>query len=92
MGCSSAELKEQGEYEPVGTVLSYLIAGSPCVLGNLWNVTDGDSAKFTKALLEQWLQGKSITDCMIVAREKCKLKFLNGAATVCYGIPAYIKQ
>ena len=53
MGCSSGRLasastkkETTGEpflyYEPVGLVCSYLTAGSPCVVGNLWDVTDRD--------------------------------------------------
>jgi separase len=93
MGCSSVALQENGDYEPIGTVLSYLLAGSPCVVGNLWNVTDKDCDRFTKALLEDWFKGgESITECIIRAREECKFKYLMGAATVCYGLPAYVNK
>lgn len=54
MGCSSGKLisinrkhfKSIEEtplyYEPEGVALSYLCAGAPCVIGNLWDVTDND--------------------------------------------------
>ena len=54
MGCSSGRLisinKKHSQsleqiplhYEPEGIALSYLCAGSPCVVGNLWDVTDHD--------------------------------------------------
>lgn len=54
MGCSSGKLvsvnrkdSDSSEnmpifYEPEGIVLSYLCAGAPCVVGNLWDVTDRD--------------------------------------------------
>lgn len=54
MGCSSGRLVsinmknassiEQVPlyYEPEGIALSYLCAGAPCVIGNLWDVTDHD--------------------------------------------------
>ena len=54
MGCSSGKLisvnrKESKTtdkvtifYEPEGIALSYLCAGAPCVVGNLWDVTDRD--------------------------------------------------
>ena len=55
MGCSSGKLssvnssrKFESEknivhhYEPEGIALSYLCAGSPCVVSNLWDVTDRD--------------------------------------------------
>ena len=55
MGCSSGKLQSVNfpkenptghvpimHYEPEGIALSYLYAGSPCVVGNLWDVTDRD--------------------------------------------------
>lgn len=55
MGCSSGRLVSVNQkkhqqrqqqiplyYEPEGIALSYLCAGSPCVVGNLWDVTDHD--------------------------------------------------
>ena len=54
MGCSSGKLvsinrKDSDSieetplyYEPEGIALSYLCAGAPCVIGNLWDVTDND--------------------------------------------------
>jgi separase len=55
MGCSSGKLKSVNSpknnpsglvypmyYEPEGIVLSYIYAGAPCVVGNLWDVTDRD--------------------------------------------------
>ena len=53
MGCSSGRLNgwdskheitglTQTYYEPSGIAMSYLYAGSPCVVGNLWDVTDRD--------------------------------------------------
>ena len=55
MGCSSGKLQSVNtpkeyssehdftmHYEPDGIALSYLYAGSPCVVGNLWDVTDRD--------------------------------------------------
>ena len=54
MGCSSGRLISINRktsnsieetplyYEPEGIALSYLCAGAPCVVGNLWDVTDND--------------------------------------------------
>ena len=55
MGCSSGKLKSVNfpkdnpsgrinpiYYEPEGIALSYIFAGAPCVVGNLWDVTDRD--------------------------------------------------
>lgn len=55
MGCSSGKLRSVNmpkeyssehelimHYEPEGIALSYLYAGAPCVVANLWDVTDRD--------------------------------------------------
>ncbi|KAL6756796.1 peptidase family C50-domain-containing protein [Haematococcus lacustris] len=55
MGCSSGRLRPHGEYEPAGAVLSYIAAGCPAVVANLWDVTDRDIDRFSQTLLRQWL-------------------------------------
>ncbi|BFI30035.1 separase [Marchantia polymorpha subsp. ruderalis] len=55
MGCSSGKLNSRGQYEPFGTVQSYLMAGCPSVIANLWDVTDGDIDRFSKCLLHKWM-------------------------------------
>lgn len=40
----------------MGAVLSYLMAASPAVVANLWDVTDGDIDRFSKTVLQRWLQ------------------------------------
>ncbi len=40
MGCSSGKLTKYGEYGVAGAVESFLLAGSPAVIANLWDVTD----------------------------------------------------
>ncbi|KAG6557376.1 hypothetical protein Mapa_001306 [Marchantia paleacea] len=55
MGCSSGKLSPRGQYEPFGTVQSYLMAGCPSVIANLWDVTDGDIDRFSKCLLHKWM-------------------------------------
>uniref|UniRef100_A0A0D9VLJ6 separase n=1 Tax=Leersia perrieri TaxID=77586 RepID=A0A0D9VLJ6_9ORYZ len=56
MGCSSGTLHCKGGYAPQGAPLSYLSAGSPAVIANLWDVSDKDIDRFSKALLNSWLQ------------------------------------
>ncbi|XP_072953682.1 separase isoform X1 [Typha angustifolia] len=56
MGCSSGSLLCKGCYAPQGVPLSYLFAGSPAVVANLWDVTDKDIDRFGKAMLNSWLQ------------------------------------
>lgn len=53
-GCSSASLREASEFEPYGTPKTYLAAGTPALLGSLWDVTDGDCDAFAAGVLERW--------------------------------------
>ena len=52
MGCSSGSLHSNGEFEPSGMALKYLLAGAPAVVANLWDVTDGDIDNVTKTILK----------------------------------------
>ncbi|KAL7549792.1 hypothetical protein ACHAWF_017680 [Thalassiosira exigua] len=81
MGCSSE-----------GIALSYTLAGSPCVVGNLWDVTDRDIDRYSLALMEFFFSSQndklpSLAKCVANARRACKLRYLNGGAPVCYGVP-----
>jgi len=102
MGCSSGKLqsvncpKENSTsqrypiyYEPEGIALSYLIAGSPCVVGNLWDVTDRDIDRYCLTLMEDFVkgQGDSLAKCVAEARRACKLRYIVGSAPICYGVP-----
>ena len=59
MGCSSGSLSLNGAYTPQGAPLSYLLAGSPVIVANLWEVTDKDIDRFGKAMLDAWLIERS---------------------------------
>ncbi|CAH2078208.1 unnamed protein product [Thlaspi arvense] len=59
MGCSSGSIRLKGCYIPQGVPLSYLLAGSPAIVANLWDVTDKDIDRFGKALLEAWFKERS---------------------------------
>ena len=65
-GCSSVKLLTVGgRYPPHGVSNQYLIASSPCVLGMLWEVTDGDIDKMTTNFISNWIpssSGKRWTD------------------------------
>lgn len=61
MGCSSGSLTYRGSYAPRGAPLSYLFAGSPAVIANLWEVTDKDIDRFGKAMLKSWLQEEPLS-------------------------------
>jgi separase len=54
MGCSSAALAENGEFEPAGPVWNYMMAGCPAVVGTLWDVTDRDVDRFAGGVVEGW--------------------------------------
>uniref|UniRef100_A0A7N0RG04 separase n=1 Tax=Kalanchoe fedtschenkoi TaxID=63787 RepID=A0A7N0RG04_KALFE len=101
MGCSSGTLQLNGPYLPRGMPLSYLMAGSPAIIANLWDVTDKDIDRFGKAVLDAWLSERSashsdsearpkIGSFISKARDACQLPYLIGAAPVCYGVPTGI--
>ncbi|KAJ5183174.1 Peptidase C50 separase [Penicillium capsulatum] len=98
MGCSSGTLTEAGEYEPYGTPMNYLHAGSPALVATLWDVTDKDIDRFASSTFDTWglfAKGKSHSDvgldtAIAGARGSCVLKYLNGAAPVIYGVPVFL--
>lgn len=106
MGCSSGRLESVNRrnskttsqlpihYEPEGIALSYLLAGAPCVVGNLWDVTDGDIDRYTESLLSSMFDGsgRSIAQCVADARGACKMKYLVGCAPICYGFPVFVQN
>ena len=105
MGCSSGRLdsvntrdstshtKAPFYYEPEGVALSYLSAGATCVVGNLWDVTDHDTDRFSVTLLEKVFEDDdnhrtiSIAQGVAEARSACKMRSIVGCAPVCYGLP-----
>ena len=103
MGCSSGKLHSAGDFDSYGTVLNYLMGGSPCVVANLWDVTDKDIDRFSKKMMFTWglldiekqshvSQGPSLTEAVADSRDSCILKYLVGAAPIVYGIPMYLKK
>ncbi|KAE8147730.1 peptidase family C50-domain-containing protein [Aspergillus avenaceus] len=94
MGCSSGALTEAGEYEPYGTPMNYLQAGSPALVATLWDVTDKDIDRFAQSTFDQWGlfrevdSGVTLGEAVSRSRSACVLKYLNGAAPVIYGIPS----
>ncbi|KPP73338.1 separin-like, partial [Scleropages formosus] len=94
-GCSSAALAVYGELEGSGIILNYLMAGCPLILGNLWDVTDRDIDRFTKALLQSWFSagpGAALLNHMASSRQATHLKYLIGAAPVVYGLPVSLQK
>ncbi|KAJ6004798.1 Peptidase C50 separase [Penicillium herquei] len=98
MGCSSGTLTEAGEYEPYGTPMNYLHAGSPALVATLWDVTDKDIDRFASSTFDTWglFKGKKskndvgLDTAIASARGSCVLKYLNGAAPVVYGVPVFL--
>ncbi|KAH7057895.1 peptidase family C50-domain-containing protein [Linnemannia elongata] len=54
LGCSSGLIRGSGEFDPTGNVMDYMLAGCPTVVANLWDVTDRDLDRFSKALFTLW--------------------------------------
>lgn len=80
-GCSSARVKNFGDFGNHGAVYSWVFAGCESVIGFLYDVTTGDADKMAMALLKD-------PRCDIgKARAKAKFRYLNGAALVRYGLP-----
>jgi separase len=92
MGYSSGELVDDGDLDRFGVPYSCLGAGSVCVVGNLWNVTDRDIDRFLMELLRTSVLTCScdIAEAVAVARQSCKLRYLTGAAPVVYGFLTFV--
>eukprot|EP00559_Dactyliosolen_fragilissimus_P009816 CAMPEP_0184874294 /NCGR_PEP_ID=MMETSP0580-20130426/42314_1 /TAXON_ID=1118495 /ORGANISM="Dactyliosolen fragilissimus" /LENGTH=924 /DNA_ID=CAMNT_0027377289 /DNA_START=4362 /DNA_END=7136 /DNA_ORIENTATION=+ len=112
MGCSSGRLSSINSskdnlldnslkfYEPEGISLSYLSAGAPCVVCNLWDVTDRDIDRYFLALIENFFgtdnggrvnESVDLSKCVSDSRKACKMKYIVGCAPVVYGVPVYLK-
>lgn len=93
MGCSSGQLRDEGDFEALGMATSFLLARSPSVVGNLWDVTDGDLDSLTLSLLDHWLDlSLPLPVALAKARLVCKFRYLVAAATVCYGLPVVVAR
>jgi separase len=93
LGCSSARPRPAGVFDPLSPALAYLVAGCAAVVGNLWDVTDGDLDRFAKSLLHKVVDSDaSISAILPAARRACKLRYLVGAAPVYFGLPGIKKK
>jgi tetratricopeptide (TPR) repeat protein len=91
MGCSSGALRRLGGLAPSGMPLSYLHGRAPAVVANLWDVTDGEIDRYSQALVDMCERGVPLLLAAARARRACRLRFLTGAAAVCYGAPIEVR-
>eukprot|EP01031_Cornospumella_fuschlensis_P024953 gene24953-30148_t len=98
-GCSSVKMTRHGVYDPHGSVMHHLLAGTECIVGNLWDVTDKDLDKLSMACLDNSIQHTATSSCspantvvqaLCGARGVCKMKYIVGSAAIVYGLPLYI--
>jgi hypothetical protein len=103
MGCSSARMAAGPTHDPWGMPLAYLHAGSPAVVGCLWDVTDGEVDKLTLAMLRSFMPSIEVPSgehrtisgsaslplplAVAASRHSCKFLYLTGGAVVVYGVP-----
>ena len=77
--------------------MSYLVAGCPALVGNLWTVTTMDLDVETERIVD-WIMesattpSQSLLHVIPLAKMKSKLRFINGASLVYYGLPIYKSQ
>lgn len=85
-GCNSAKLHCVKNFKRNGSILKYL--ESSVVVGCLWEVTDKDIDRFSIKVVEGLASG---TECLgrlvSTCRGEFKMKHLNGASIVVYGLP-----
>lgn len=97
-GCSSGILRDQGDLDRTGTPNDYVLAGSPCLVANLWDVTDKDCDRLTAAVMDGLglgggrYEGISVVQAVSKARTVTNLPYLTGGAAVVYGVPVYLEQ
>lgn len=95
LGCSSVRIHNTKSFYGYGSIMSFFLGGCPMVLGNLWDVTDKDIDLFTISLFEKLnivnkkenAINKRVDIACRESRNVCKLRYLNGAAPVVYGLP-----
>ncbi|EGC33173.1 hypothetical protein DICPUDRAFT_49103 [Dictyostelium purpureum] len=102
MGCKSGHLEEQGEFEPTGVILDFLLAGSKGVIGNVFDVPTSDCDRLTKSFLNKWFLDLKKNECqpmsidislaISMARKSCEWKYLVGGSCIVYGIPIILKS
>ncbi|XP_058802521.1 separin [Phymastichus coffea] len=81
-GCNSIKLLPTGGRNPsYGVSNQYLMGCSPCILGMLWEVTDGDIDRMTANFLSKWIPSsakRSWSDVNLSLWNQGKLEFQKG--------------
>lgn len=87
----------ESEFEAFAMPINVLIGVGPAMIGALWDVLEGDLQQLSVALLQGWMSRSQsavgqatplgLSAALKKSRVACKLRFLTGAAVVCYGIP-----
>lgn len=78
-GCSSGRLGVLGVHDPSGMALSYMIAGAPFVLANLWDVTDKDIDRLSMSCMDTVLQSEDKDGLLVLAeKENCSSSNSHG--------------
>lgn len=91
-GCSSARMVDEGGSEAHGFCLTYLLSGCSLLLGCLWSVTDKDIDEFTLRIVDKFMQENGdFGGAVAESKEVCRMKYLNGAAIILYGLPRVFK-
>ena len=70
-----------------------MLSCSPAVVGNLWDVTDGEIDRLCAAFLKSVLSedpNLMLPQHLIGARGACRCARLTGASPVVYGAPVYM--
>ncbi|TBU15158.1 separase [Ordospora colligata] len=86
-GCNSARLLCMKNYKRSGFLMKHLSKNST-VMGCLWEVTDKDIDVFSMKVVERLMRGEECLGMLAsMFRDEFKMKYLNGASVVVYGLP-----
>jgi len=86
-GCNSARLLCMKNYKRNGFLMKHLSRNST-VMGCLWEVTDKDIDIFSMKVIERLMKGEECLGKLAsMFRDAFKMKYLNGASVVVYGLP-----
>lgn len=77
MGCGSGCFFLNGCYAPQGPSLPFLFAGSPVVIANLWEVSDKDIDRFSKAMINSWVEDSNPQRCTCIGGVNEKMKCIK---------------